>query len=123
VSHAPVRLLFVVSASTHCPCSCRTNLFFYEGSSTFDKSTRPWFFSWTFCIASCTIISGCLAERTALSAYPVATLLISGIVHPLLVHWLWSPYGWMSNIGECQVLDFAGEQAAAAAVAGCCCEN
>jgi ammonia channel protein AmtB len=38
----------------------------------------------------------------------VATLLISGIVHPLLVHWLWSPYGWMSNIGECQVLDFAG---------------
>lgn len=85
-----------------------TNLFFYEGGSTFDKSTRPWFFSWTFCIASCTIISGCLAERTALSAYPVATLLISGVVHPLLVHWLWSPYGWMSNIGECQVLDFAG---------------
>ncbi|WIA39769.1 hypothetical protein OEZ86_005825 [Tetradesmus obliquus] len=85
-----------------------TNLFFHEGGSTFDKSTRPWFFSWTFCIASCTIISGCLAERTALSAYPVATLLISGVVHPLLVHWLWSPYGWMSNIGECQVLDFAG---------------
>lgn len=90
-------------------CLCRTNLFFYEGGSTYDKQNRPWFFSWTFCIAACTIISGCLAERTALAAYPVATLLISGVVHPLLVHWLWSPSGWMSHLGECQVLDFAGE--------------
>lgn len=86
----------------------RTNMFFYEGQYTYDKAIRPWFFSWTFCIAACAIISGCLAERTALAAYPIATLLISGVVHPLLVHWMWSPSGWMSNISECQVLDFAG---------------
>lgn len=86
-----------------CPCcllccqqplvcaSCRTTQFFYEGEFLEDKYTRPWFFSWTFCIAACTIISGCLAERTALAAYPAATLLIAAIVHPLLVHWIWNP--------------------------------
>jgi hypothetical protein len=69
-----------------------TSHFFYEGGSLPDKSIRPWFFSWTFCIATCTIISGCLAERTALTAYPAATLLIAALVHPLLVHWIWNTY-------------------------------
>lgn len=73
------------------PLSCRTTQFFYEGEFLENKYTRPWFFSWTFCIAACTIISGCLAERTALAAYPAATLLIAAIVHPLLVHWIWNP--------------------------------
>jgi hypothetical protein len=91
----------------------RTSHFFYEGEvlDNVDQSTRPWFFSWTFAIAACTIISGCLAERTALSAYPVATLAIAGLVHPLLVHWMWSPHGWMRTLGQCQVLDFAGGMA------------
>lgn len=74
-----------------CCFLCRTSQFFYEGENLYDKAIRPWFFSWTFCIAACTIISGCLAERTALVAYPAATLVIAAVVHPLLVHWIWNP--------------------------------
>lgn len=74
-----------------CCFLCRTSQFFYEGDNLHDKAIRPWFFSWTFCIAACTIISGCLAERTALVAYPAATLVIAAVVHPLLVHWIWNP--------------------------------
>lgn len=84
------------------PCRrpCRTSQFFYEGETLYDKASRPWFFSWTFCIAACTIISGCLAERTALVAYPAATLVIAALVHPLLVHWIWNPQvGWMIGCG------------------------
>lgn len=32
---------------------------------------KPWFYSYTFAISTVTIVSGCLAERTNLVAYPV----------------------------------------------------
>jgi Amt family ammonium transporter len=86
-----VLTLLGLTCGVSCCASCRTSQFFYEGETLVDKAVRPWFFSWTFCIAACTIISGCLAERTALAAYPVATLVIAALVHPLLVHWIWNP--------------------------------
>ena len=46
-----------------------TSFFFFEAEA--GGAQRPWFFSWTFCVAACTIVSGCLAERTRLAVYPV----------------------------------------------------
>eukprot|EP00877_Chromochloris_zofingiensis_P005647 jgi/Chrzof1/15083/Cz09g26170.t1 len=80
--------------------------FFFEGD--YITATRPWFFSWTFAVACCTIVSGCLAERTRLIAYPVYTVVISVIVHPIMVHWVWASDSWMASVSYCQVLDFAG---------------
>lgn len=79
--------------------------FFFEGEG---EASRPWFFSWTFCVAACTIVSGCLAERTRLLVYPAFTVVIAALVHPLLVHWVWSPDSWLGGVSGCKPLDFAG---------------
>jgi hypothetical protein len=39
--------------------------FFYEGDLSMGHQ-RPWFLSFTFAVACCVIVSGCLAERTRL---------------------------------------------------------
>lgn len=79
--------------------------FFFEAGAV---SSRPWFFSWTFCVAACTIVSGCLAERTQLAVYPAFTVAIASLVHPVLVHWLWARESWLAHISACRPLDFAG---------------
>lgn len=79
--------------------------FFFEAEG---EATRPWFFSWTFCVAACTIVSGCLAERTRLLVYPAFTVVIAALVHPLLVHWVWSHDSWIAGVSACRPLDFAG---------------
>lgn len=50
---------------------CRYSGFFTEGG--FSSSSRPWFLSFTFAVACCVIVSGCLAERTRLLVYPAYT--------------------------------------------------
>lgn len=81
--------------------------FFYEGTSP-DGQARPWFLTFTFAVACVTIASGCLAERTRLLVYPCYTLLLSGVLHPLIVHWVWANDSWLNRLTRCSVLDFAG---------------
>ena len=80
--------------------------FFLENSE--EDADRPWFFSWTFCVACVTIVSGCLAERTRFIAYPIYTAVLAALVHPLLVHWVWGSSSWMASVSACRPLDFAG---------------
>lgn len=47
---------------------------FFQDADTDDRQSKPWFFSWTFAVSSVTIVSGCLAERTQLVAYPALTV-------------------------------------------------
>ncbi|GFR48426.1 hypothetical protein Agub_g10322, partial [Astrephomene gubernaculifera] len=84
--------------------------FFSDGE---DPGSKPWFFTWTFCLSSVTIASGCLAERTHLFVYPAYTALLSTLVHPVVAHWVWAPDSWLNSasggaLGECRFLDFAG---------------
>ncbi|KAG2499743.1 hypothetical protein HYH03_002676 [Edaphochlamys debaryana] len=81
--------------------------FFSDGET---YGGKPWFFTWTFCLSTVTIASGCLAERTNLFVYPVYTAVLSLIVHPIVAHWVWVPNSWLnSSVGsECRFLDFAG---------------
>jgi len=78
--------------------------FFSESISELD----PWFFTFTFALATVTIVSGCLAERTNLVVYPIYTILMSIWVHPVAVHWAWSPTSWLQGVSDCKFLDFAG---------------
>lgn len=80
--------------------------FFSEGNAT--SSNRPWFLSFTFAVACCVIVSGCLAERTRLLVYPAYTLVLASLAHPLVVHWVWVPHSWLNRVSSCQVLDYAG---------------
>ncbi|EFJ47052.1 hypothetical protein VOLCADRAFT_92451 [Volvox carteri f. nagariensis] len=81
---------------------------FFSDGETFDS--KPWFFTWTFCLSAVTIASGCLAERTHLFVYPVYTAVVSIVVHPVVAHWVWGKDSWLnSRVGSpCRFLDFAG---------------
>lgn len=63
-----------------------------------------WFFQAVFAATCATIVSGAMAERTRFSAYLYFTVLITGIVYPIVGHWVWGG-GWLSQLG---FIDFAG---------------
>ena len=70
------------------------------------------FFQFTFAAASATIVSGAVAERTQLPAYVCFASCITGLVYPVVAHWVWSSSGWLSRTSPDAVLggviDFAG---------------
>ena len=49
-----------------------------------------WLFSWVFAAVSVTIPSGALAERCQFRAYLIYTFWQTGLIYPLVVHWVWS---------------------------------
>ncbi|GIL84317.1 hypothetical protein Vretimale_15936 [Volvox reticuliferus] len=83
-----------------------TSGFFHDGSL---GVVKIWFYSWNFCLATVAIVSGCLAERTSLVAYPLLTLVMASWVHPVASHWAWQRDSWLLGLSdECRFLDFAG---------------
>jgi len=66
-----------------------------------------WWFQYVFCAAAATIVSGAMAERTTLVAYLVYTVIISGLIYPVVVHWSWHGNGWAVSWNG-GLLDFAG---------------
>jgi Amt family ammonium transporter len=70
-------------------------------------------FQYAFSAASATIVAGTLAERCQMSAYLCYSLVLAGFVYPVIVHSIWSRYGFLSAFHEtplfgCGVVDFAG---------------
>jgi len=63
-----------------------------------------WFFQAMFAATAATIVSGAMAERTKFTGYLVYTLFITGLIYPIVGHWVWGG-GWLSDIG---FYDFAG---------------
>ena len=52
--------------------------------------------SFMYAVASTTIVSGAIAERTQQRAYIVLCICVTGVVYPVTHHWLWSDTGWLS---------------------------
>lgn len=62
-------------------------------------------FQIAFAGAAATILAGAVAERIKFSAYCVATMCITGLIYPVVGHWIWAQGGWLNRLG---MLDFAG---------------
>ncbi|MEZ5174872.1 MAG: ammonium transporter [Acidimicrobiia bacterium] len=76
------------------------------GEFFFDDNARAgeWFFQVVFAATAATIISGAVAGRVKFSSYLMYTPFITGLIYPIVTHWVWGG-GWLSSIG---FSDFAG---------------
>lgn len=57
-----------------------------------------------FAATSATIVSGAVAERMKFSAYILVSVVLVGLIYPIITHWVWGG-GWLSSLG---FHDFAG---------------
>ena len=63
------------------------------------------FFQFAFSAAASTIASGAMAERTSFKADLLYSAIVSGVIYPIVGHWIWSSDGWLAALG---FGDFAG---------------
>ena len=57
-----------------------------------------WFYKYSLCSASTTIVSGSLAERTFVDTYIIFTCLMTMIIYPVASSWIIGE-GWLHQIG------------------------
>ena len=80
----------------------------YFGDDYFGTLSPATFFIFqvAFAATAATIVSGAMAERTKFVSYFIYSAIISAIVYPIIVHWVWGG-GWLSEL-DTPYSDFAG---------------
>ena len=63
-----------------------------------------WFFQMVFVATAASIVSGALAERIKMWPFFLFTLILTGVLYPVVGAWTWGG-GWLNNLG---FQDFAG---------------
>jgi len=69
----------------------------YSGSS-------DWYFQMLFVAATCSIVSGAVAERIKIWPFFIFSIILGGFIYPISMGWLWGG-GWLATVG---FSDFAG---------------
>jgi len=71
-------------------------------------AASDWFFQMVFCAATCSIVSGTLAERIKLWPFLLFCVVLTGFIYPIQGAWKWG-YGWLSPEGDTAwIIDVAG---------------
>jgi Amt family ammonium transporter len=88
---------------------------FSDGSGL---SYAIWFFEYCFAATAATIISGAVAERCTITGYMCYTSVMSALIYPVVVQFVWGPQGYFSTylkspnpddyLFGCGVIDFSG---------------
>ncbi|MEY2858585.1 MAG: ammonium transporter [Cyanobacteriota bacterium] len=63
-------------------------------------------FQMMFCSTATTIVSGASAERLKFRAYVIITVIISGLIYPVLAHSAWNSHGFSDSYGYLEALGF-----------------
>ena len=92
--------------------------FFLASSGHYPNTAfAGWFFQWAFAATTATIISGAIAERCTVKGYIIVSIVMTALIYPVVVHWVWSGAGWLSafcdttsfgRVGTHGMIDFAG---------------
>jgi Amt family ammonium transporter len=81
-----------------------------DGFALANSQFFQWFSSWVFAVASSTIPSGSMSERTCLEGYILLSAFVHSWVYPVFYHWVF--YGWLSrSFGDSSYvgfMDFSG---------------
>ncbi len=82
--------------------------FFLNDAISVGSLNVPTFFVFqvAFAATAATIVSGAMAERTKFVSYVVYSVVISALIYPTVVHWLWGG-GWLAQL-DTPMIDFAG---------------
>ena len=74
----------------------------------FGTLSLPTFFIFqaAFAATAATIVSGAMAERTKFKSYLIYSIIITALIYPVVVHWLWGG-GWLAELSP-PMIDFAG---------------
>jgi ammonia channel protein AmtB len=66
-----------------------------DGFAVVNSQYVAWFSSWVFAVASSTIPSGSMSERTCLEGYILLSAFVHSWVYPVFYHWVF--HGWLSR--------------------------
>ena len=82
--------------------------FLGDGAFQYGTLTVPvtFIFQVAFAATAATIVSGAMAERTKFKSYFLYSIVISGLIYPVVVHWNWGG-GWLAQLAT-PFHDFAG---------------
>jgi ammonium transporter, Amt family len=80
--------------------------FFFNPESFAPEEMVFFLFQMMFCSTATTIVSGASAERLKFRAYVIVTMIISGLIYPLVAHWVWNSHGFSAGYGYLEGLGF-----------------
>ena len=66
-----------------------------DGFALVNSQFVAWFSSWVFAVASSTIPSGSMSERTSLEGYILLSAFVHSWVYPVFYHWVF--HGWLAR--------------------------